>query len=70
METTPVHSAEPAVPGAVVTESAYCLVRAAQGECAPVGDASAWDLFRMALASVAPPGAHGLSAAERGCGSP
>jgi len=70
VDTTPVRSAEPAGPGIVVTESAYRLVRAARGECAPVGDASAWDLFRMAFASVAPPGAHRLSAAERGCGSP
>ncbi|MGI5141918.1 MULTISPECIES: hypothetical protein [unclassified Streptomyces] len=62
METSPVDCAEPSGPGAVGTESAYRRGRAAQAGGAAFGDASAWDLFRMAFASVTPPGARRGSA--------
>ncbi|TFV31418.1 hypothetical protein E4K10_03190 [Streptomyces sp. T1317-0309] len=64
METIPIDSAHPAGAGGTVTESAYRRVRAAQGGSTVVGDASAWDLFRMAFASVAPPGAIGTPPRE------
>lgn len=70
METVPHYSAEAERPGAAVTRSAYWHARCAQGSTAPFGDASAWDLFRMVFASVAPPAAHGVPAAGGGCGSP
>ncbi|MGW5171682.1 hypothetical protein ACWEQ1_30420 [Streptomyces nodosus] len=69
METTSADHAEGAGPGAAVTEPAQRRAAAAQGGSSPVGDASAWDLFRMAFASVAP-GTHGLPAAGAGCTRP
>ncbi|MFF3905630.1 hypothetical protein ACFYZJ_06370 [Streptomyces sp. NPDC001848] len=69
MEMIPVDS-EPARSGTAVTEPAYRRVRAAQGGGTPVGDATAWDLFRMAFASVAPPGAARPPAGGGGCGRP
>jgi hypothetical protein len=58
VETIPVDSAGPARPGAATTEPAHRRARAAQGGSrTPVGDATAWDLFRMAFASLTPPGA-------------
>ncbi|MEV6739700.1 hypothetical protein AB0N14_23290 [Streptomyces sp. NPDC051104] len=69
MEMTPVDS-EPARSGPAFTEPAYRRVRAAQGCSAPVGDATAWDLFRMAFASVSPPGATRPPAAGSGCRRP
>ncbi|GAA3785106.1 hypothetical protein [Streptomyces chiangmaiensis] len=67
MERIPVDSAHPAGAGGAATESVYLRVRAAQAGSTAVGDASAWDLFRMAFASVAPPGAHRHSATDGGC---
>ncbi|MEU5379783.1 MULTISPECIES: hypothetical protein [unclassified Streptomyces] len=70
METIPIDSAHPAGAGGTVTESAYRRVRAAQGGSTAVGDASAWDLFRMAFASVALPGGHRHSAPGGGGAHP
>jgi hypothetical protein len=70
VETTPVDHAGPAVRGAAVTESAHRRARAAHGVSTPVGDARAWDLFRMAFASVAPSGACRPPAAGPGCVRP
>ena len=70
MEMIPVDSAEAARRGAATTEPAYRRARGAQGGSPPVGDATAWDLFRMAFASVAPPGTHRPPAAGNDCGHP
>ncbi|WP_146067912.1 hypothetical protein [Streptomyces sp. Ru72] len=69
MEMIPVGS-EPARSGTAFTEAAHRRLRAGQGGSAPVGDATAWDLFRMAFASVAPPGAVRPPAGGGGCRRP
>lgn len=70
MEIVPVDSAQPARPGAAVIESANRPVRGAPAVGPPVYDATAWDLFRMALDSVTLPGAHRPPGAEGACGRP
>ncbi|WP_055491127.1 hypothetical protein [Streptomyces sp. TP-A0356] len=68
MEIVPVERAQPAHPGAAVTEPANRPPRGAQAVSARVGAATAWDLLRMAFASVAPPGPHRVPGAEGACG--
>jgi hypothetical protein len=70
VETTPADPAATAGRGAVVTDPAGRRARAAHGGSTPVGAAGAWDLFRMAFAAVAPPGADPPTAARPGCVRP
>ncbi|MEU6218878.1 hypothetical protein ABZ845_15345 [Streptomyces sp. NPDC047022] len=56
METASFDSAGPAPRGAAATETASRRAGAVRGGSPSVGDASAWDLFLLAFASVASSG--------------